>query len=169
MTTPRLITTLILACALAATASAQFGQPNSAAARLVVNGIGAGNTPGPFPAILSSGPGALSLDFGGPPLMPFILFAGPANPGHANYGPIGIADIGTAPAYADVFPVLDGSQPGFPGILFALNAAGAAHFAFTLPPGLPAGPLINLQALILQPPGSPSDVVLTAAFYLYVI
>jgi hypothetical protein len=150
-------------------ATAQVGQANSAAASFMVNGLGAAGLRGPFPVILSSGPGVLTLDFSGQPLMPFILLGGPANPANGSFGCVGTADIGTPPLYLDIFPIFDGTAAAFPGPLYHLNASGAAHFQFTIPPGLTTGPLVNLQALILQPAGSPCGFVLTAAFYLYVL
>lgn len=81
---------------------------------------------------------------------------------------MGTADIGTPPLHADVRPLLDGTQPGFPGLLYRIGPNGFTTLTFSLPAGMPPGPLANLQALVFQPPGAACPVVLTAAFYLIV-
>ena len=79
---------------------------------------------------------------------------------------LGIVDIGTPPAFSDIIFLLDGSQG--PGALFyTLGSGGIASQSFTLPPSIPAGPLLAIQGIVFQPVGTtPFGVLLTAAFLL---
>ncbi|MFT7619262.1 MAG: hypothetical protein ACI97A_002912 [Planctomycetota bacterium] len=61
----------------------------------------------------------------------------------------GIFDLGTAPFFNDVFILLNGFQSGFP--LDSLDAGGEAHLSFYLNPDVPAGGILNIQALIQNP------------------
>jgi len=136
------------------------GQCNSAAASLTLNGAGTG-AHGPILAGVAS-VGSLTLDWGGPPNQPTLLFVGPANPAHVNLGCTGLLDIGTPPTYSDVALLFDGTLPGYPHSLFALSPAGTAQQTFTIP-ALPSGPLATVQGVVMQP-ASTCPFVLTAAF-----
>lgn len=141
-----------------------LGQSNSAAARLEVNGAGAGTCQGPFSILISSG-GSITFAWAGPAGMPVILCAGPQNPGNSNFGCVGTVDIGTPPLFGDISVIFSGTIPGFPNSLFVLNGAGVAQQSFTVP-AMASGPVINVQGIVLQPAGSLCPVVLTAGFYI---
>lgn len=145
--------------------AASNGNANSSLATLLVNGIGPAPTQGPFPVTLVAG-GTLTFGWAGPAGMPFALLTGAYNPAVATVPGLGIIDIGTPPAFADIAFVFDGTQgPG--AFLFALGPGGTATQTFTLPVSLPAGPFLAVQGIVLQPAGStPFGFLLTAAFRL---
>jgi hypothetical protein len=141
------------------------GNANSAFASLLVNGVGAAPIAGPFPVTLAAG-GTITLSWAGPAGKPVALYAGPGNPANSNFPGIGIVDIGTPPAFADIFPIFDGTLLQN-ALFFTLGPGGTATQSFTLPPALPAGPFLNVQGIVYQAPGTtPYPIVLTAAFRL---
>ncbi len=145
------------------------GQRNGPAATMLVNGVGTSGCRGPFTiGRPPSGGPPIAFDVFGPPLSPVVLVSGPRNPGHANYGCVGIADIGSPPGYTDVVPVLNGTLPTLPDLLFRLDTTGALHLEFSMPASLPTGTLAHLQAIVFQDAASPCPIVLTAAFTLLV-
>ena len=135
------------------------GQANSTAARLEVNGVGAGVPAGPFGVKIPSVGASLDFSWSGPPNAPGFLIAGARNPAHVSPGGIGTLDIGTPPFYTDLISLAG----------FVLDGSGAAQQSFLNIPSLPVGSLVNLQGLVGQPAGSASDFVLTATHYLEVI
>ena len=145
---------------------ATSGQPNSAEARLQVNGAGAGNCNGPFNAFVTSG-GTLTIEWSGPSNQAITLLAGPLNANNSSFPCVGSLDIGTPPAFADVLVLFDGTLPILPHLLFRLDGNGQAMQTFSVP--FPPGPLGDLQGLIFQAPGASCPVVLTAAFSIAII
>ena len=142
------------------TGSLPSGQPNSPGASLLVNGAGATGS-GPFSVTLTT-PGSLGFSWSGSSNRPYLLFAGPLNPGGAGFSGIGSLDIGTAPSFGDVSVLFNGlAGPLAP--LFMLDATGNAQQNFSLG-GLSPGLLFNVQGMVYQAAGAPSPVVLTAAF-----
>ena len=151
-------TALILA------APSTTGLANTPLASLSVNGIGAfgDGTPGPFPVILRPGEN-LTLDWQGPPLQPLLLIGGSQRSQAAAPACFGALDIGTPPAYQDVFIIADGNSAELPGVLFRTDALGRASQSFAIP-NLPLGAIANIQGIVFQPAGCP--IALTAAFYM---
>jgi Concanavalin A-like lectin/glucanases superfamily len=141
------------------------GQPNSLAARLEVNGLGAGTAPGPFSVQVMGGT-TLALAWAGPPNAPFALAFGPLNTNNANFGCIGAIDIGTPPGYSDVGFFLNGvTYPG--SLLYVLSNAGTAVQTFSVPQAA-VGSYITVQGLV-DPLAGACPLVLTAAFLILVI
>jgi hypothetical protein len=137
------------------------GQPNSAAARLQINGAGAGVTPGPF-AVSVAGGTNLTMSWNGPANMPFALVTGYLNANNFNFGCVGVVDIGTPPFFADIDVFFDGAS--YPGSLFyVMSNSGAAVQVFSVPQTA-QGLSIAVQGIVFQPSGSGCPVVLTAAF-----
>lgn len=136
------------------------GQSNSAAASLVVNGIG-GFGCGPYNLDVGLSP-TLTLSWSGPPNAPIILVAGPPNVANSSFGCAGKLDLGTPPSFADIIILFDGLST-LPGFLFQLNGAGLAQQSFSIG-GVPPGLFIGLQGVV-APFGAGCPVVLTAAFY----
>jgi hypothetical protein len=145
--------------------SSVIGASNSMAAALYVNGAGAAPLSGPFAVNLAGG-GLLTLTWGGPAGQPFILLAGTSNPANTSVPGLGILDIGAPPTFGDITIVFDGTQ-GTGTYFYTLGAGGTATQTYTLPPTLPAGAILSIQGLVLQPVGAtPFGVLLTAAFRL---
>ena len=90
--------------------SSGAGQANSAAASLVINGLGALGVPGPFSVTIATG-GTLTLDWTGPAFQPLVLVAGPVNNAHTVVTGLGTIDVGTPPTFGDVIIVFNGTQP----------------------------------------------------------
>lgn len=140
-----------------------IGQANSNRARLEINGVGAGTGNGPYPVDLQTTEG-LSLQWNGPPGAPIMLLAGPLNPGGLRIPCAGSLDVGTPPGYGDLVVVFSGVRT----LILRLDGNGSASQTFSLPT-LPPGVLTSLQGLVLQPPASPCQAVLTAAFQIRVL
>ena len=139
-------------------APARLGQANSPAASLLVNTVGAGPEPGPYLVGIQSN-ATMRLDFAGPADQPFVLFLGQRLAAGLSLGCSGQLDIGGALA-----PILDGTVSPF----FRLRSDGTARVDITLPTLL-AGSSIDLQAIVLQPPGAACPgFVLSAAHYVTV-
>lgn len=136
------------------------GQPNSASARLEVNGIGTSMTSGPFVVSLPAA-STLTLTWSGPANQPLILAAGPANPAGTVVPCLGSVDIGTPPGFQDIAILFDGS-------VFTLGPGGTTSQSFVLP-ALPIGLITTIQGAVLQPAASPCSFVLTAAFLIEII
>ena len=142
------------------------GQPNSTLARLQVNDLGLGTTPGPFTAPVMGG-STLTFAWFGPANQPFSLAYGPLNTNNFNFGCVGIIDIGTPPVYADVDFFMNGLF--YPGnLLYVLSNAGTAHQTFTVPQAA-LGASVTIQGLVQQPVGNGCPFVMTAAFVITVI
>jgi hypothetical protein len=136
------------------------GQPNSNEARLEMNGLGTGTTPGPFSVSALAG-SPLVLSWSGPANRPFVLASGHLNTNNINFGCTGKVDIGTPPFFGDLGIFLNGlAYPG--NLLYVLSSSGAATQSFTLPQ-IAVGLSATFQGLVIQPPGACSS-VLTAAF-----
>ncbi len=137
---------------------ARLGQPNTAAASLLVNTVGAGSEPGPYLVGIQSND-TMRLDFAGPADQPFVLFLGQRLASGLSLGCSGQLDVGGALA-----PILDGTVSPF----FRLRSDGTARIDITLPTLL-AGSSIDLQAIVLQPVGAACPgFVLTAAHFVTV-
>jgi hypothetical protein len=142
------------------------GQANSAGARLEVNGVGTGTTPGPFPIQVMGGTN-LTFSWSGPPNEPFTLAFGPLNTNNTFAGCIGTVDIGTPPGFADVGFFMSGVI--YPGsLVYVLSTAGTAQQTFTVPQAS-AGSFVTVQGLVEQPPGAGCPFILTAAFLIVMI
>lgn len=139
------------------------GMYNSPIASLQINGFGPMGLQGPFQLAIPAS-GHVTLDWTGPPGMPLVLATANLNPGVADPGCTGILDIGTPPASADLFVLFHGGIPTFPNALFRLTPAGTAYQAFSVPAF--SGGVATLRGAVIQPPGSPCGIVLTAAFQL---
>lgn len=138
-------------------------QPNSDAATLIVNGVGAPDESS-FAETITNASG-LTLVWHGPPNMPVIL-GGSINEGsHHNVGGLGLLDIGTGPTYSDVFIIFDGLS--FPGQLFGtLDPTGTNTMYFSVS-GIPIGAQFYIQGLVGQfTTGGPAPFTLTAAHLL---
>lgn len=142
------------------------GNPNSALATLLVNGVGTAPATGPFPVGVAAG-GTLTFNWAGPAGMPVALLSGTYNPANTTVQNLGIVDIGIPPAFADIIFIFDGTLGGASALFFTLGPGGTATQSFTLPPSVPAGPFLAIQGIVFQPAGStPYGIVLTAAFRL---
>jgi hypothetical protein len=143
------------------------GQANSAAASLVVNGVG-GSGAGPFNVPLTAG-SPLSLQWNGTPNGSLVLFAGGLNPGGLSVtsvaqGCVGTVHVGTPPLYADLRVIFDATASPLGATLFNLGPSGSLLQTATWngPPGL----TFAIQGLVVQPSGSTCPWVLTAAHQL---
>jgi Concanavalin A-like lectin/glucanases superfamily len=142
------------------------GQPNSALARLQVNGLGVGPTQGPFSAQVMAGT-SLNLSWFGPPNQPFSLVYGPLNTHNINFPCVGIIDIGTPPVYADVNFFMSGLF--YPGsLIYVLTSAGTAQQTFTVPQAA-VGASVTIQGLVQQPVGNGCPFIMTAAFQITIV
>lgn len=142
------------------------GQPNSAAARLQVNGAGTGTGPGPFNVSVNGGSN-LTLAWTGPATGALILAAGPLNTNNFTFGCVGKIDIGSGPYYSDLDFLFDGQN--FPGnLLYVLSSGGTATQVFSVPQAA-SGASATFQGIVIQPGGSPCPLVLTAAFKVTVL
>lgn len=141
------------------------GQPNGPDVRLDVAGTcwAARGGTGPFPVDLTSG-GEARVALAGPAGAPFVVFAGPSNPGHLALGCAGVLDVGTPPGYLDVVILLDGLTQS----AFALGADGRAHITLSVP-SLPPGPLGALQAAVFPAPSFGCGTRLTASFVVSIL
>ncbi|MEO6596535.1 MAG: hypothetical protein ABIP94_17425 [Planctomycetota bacterium] len=138
-----------------------IGQANSQQAALFLNRSNTTHTgqmglKGPFNSTTPGG-STITLEWNGPPNMPFYLFAGGQFPTFANFGCGGLVDL--------LFPVTLIFDPFAPfiGSLFFLDNCGYSKQTFVVPPLPPSAPLMNIQGLIFQPSGCPF--VITAAHY----
>lgn len=141
--------------------SQSFGQSNTAAASLTVNGTGPVGGGGPFAENITNA-GGLNLIWNGTPNMPVIL-AGSINEGsHSDLSGLGLIGIGTAPTYSDVFVIFDGLS--FPGSLYAtLDSTGLNTMSLSTA-GIPLGSEFFIQGLVGQfTTGSPAPFTFTAA------
>jgi hypothetical protein len=142
-------------------------KPTKAAKRLIEGARVAGSalvpTPGPYCFGLQPG-SSLTMDWRGPPMMPFALFIGPLNAGGIPLGCLGSADIGIPPELGGIVLLFDGTAPGLPSIFFRLGATGTATHSFTWsgPPGL----IFAMQRLVFQPALASCPFMPTAAHQL---
>jgi hypothetical protein len=142
------------------------GQPNNTLARLQVNNVGLGTTPGPF-SVQVTGGSTLNFAWFGPANQPFSLVYGPLNIHNINFPCVGIIDIGTPPIYGDVNFFMSGLF--YPGsLLYVLTSAGTSQQTFTVPQNA-QGASVTIQGLIQQPPGNGCPFVMTAAFQVSVL
>jgi hypothetical protein len=130
------------------------GQGNSDAARLEVDGVGAGTEGGPFTVTVPVTAPTVSLAVHGPAGARFVVYSGSRNPAGFGRATIGTLEIGTPPDLRDL------------GVVFAgtLDAAGSAAREVTFEATGP-GPLANLQAVVHQPEGSARPYAMSATFY----
>lgn len=144
------------------------GQPNSSAATLNVNGIPTGAIPGPFVSPIVRGQ-YMSLDLKGAPLAFFDVYASyTLNPAGWEFPGFGYFDLGTGPAFGDVFTVMAGFSGPFP--FYALDATGSAHLTFFVQPFLAPGVFTNIQAVIQNAQPWPNGIwaTITAAHQIVV-
>lgn len=136
-----------------------YGQANTATASLAVDGVGALNIAGPWTESLGS---STVLDWQGNPGMPYILAASVNEGPYINLAGLGLIGIGTAPTFADVFIIFDGTS--FPASLFAtIGATGTASMTITTN-GLPSGASFYIQGLVADFAG-PVPFVFTASHH----
>lgn len=139
------------------------GQPNTAAAELVANGMGATAGRGPFLTLIpSTGPdaGRLDLRWSGPPRAPLVLFCGTPAPGAMRLGCLGTLDI-AAPTLTTLFDGFTTPQTLF----FRLDGAGRSTQTLYLPLPMASGTRLMLQGLVVQPSGCRA--LMTAGMELY--
>lgn len=155
----------VLATVLCLTLCAAAQQPNQAQATMTFSG--SQGPPWPINATVST-PGILTIDVSGTATgVPFALFTGPLNVGALTTGNGQIVDIGTPPAFSDLTPIFDGTQPGFPNALAFLGATATAQFVINVPPGVNPGSGAY-QTLVVDP-AHPDGVALTAATVLTIV
>ncbi len=130
-------------------------QPNSAAASLVIDGVGAAPAPGPFSVNIAPGTTA-TITMSGPPLTGFTLVnANPLLGGSVMAGalttPFGIVDLGPV-AFPPLEILVDGIGTAGPlSWIYRTGPSGSSAYPITVPAGGCPVTWVNLQAVFPDP------------------